>query len=212
MVWDFSTIRATSPLISGGGVEKEGLGKAERTRERILEAATLEFAAYGVAGARVDRIATASKANKSVIYAYFASKEQLFQAVLQRHLVEVYQTVHFSADDLPGYAARLFDFAMDHPNLMRLVMWNGLEKPPRWPLDENSGLDVQVMAIRQKQLQGGINAHYPPEFLLTLIVTLASAWTAANPFGISIAPAQRASLRAAITDAVTQLCVPVAPR
>ncbi|EPB9494519.1 TPA: TetR family transcriptional regulator [Pseudomonas aeruginosa] len=186
------------------------LSKAEKTRERILAAATLEFAIHGVAGARIDRLAKASKANKSLIYEYFGNKEQLFQKVLQRHLREVYQTVDFSADDLPGYATRLFDFAMDHPHLMRLVTWNGLEQQPRWPLDENSSLDTQVRAIKHGQAQGVIGASYPAEFLLTLIITLASAWTAANPFGISITPdlpAQRASLRAAIADAVERLCL-----
>jgi AcrR family transcriptional regulator len=193
---------------------KAVLKKAEMTQERILEAATQEFGAYGVAGARVDRIADTAKANKSLIYDYFGSKEQLFQAVLQRHLAEVYQVVHFSADDLPGYATKLFDFAMDHPTLMRLVMWNGLERQPSWPLDEESSLDAQVRAIGQKQAQGVVNGDYPAEFLLTLVITLASAWTAANPFGISIAPdasLQRSSLRTAIADAVTRLCVPATP-
>jgi AcrR family transcriptional regulator len=52
------------------------------TKERLLEAATAEFAAHGIAGARVDRIAAAARANKQLIYAYFGSKEQLFDAVL----------------------------------------------------------------------------------------------------------------------------------
>lgn len=187
----------------------KGPGKAERTRERILESATLEFATHGIAGARVERIAKMAKANKSLIYEYFGNKEQLFQTVLQEHLAEVYQTVNFSAVDLPGYATRLFDFAMDHPNLMRLVMWNGLEKQPYWPLDDSSSLESQVCAIRRQQEQGQIDATYPPEFLLTLVITLASAWTAANPLGMSITPdavAQRDSLRAAIANAVGRLC------
>ena len=38
----------------------------------------MEFSAYGIAGARVDRIASAAKANKQAIYAYFGSKDALF--------------------------------------------------------------------------------------------------------------------------------------
>ena len=38
---------------------------AEATKARILEAATAEFAAHGIAGARVDRIAASAGANKS---------------------------------------------------------------------------------------------------------------------------------------------------
>ena len=36
---------------------------AEASRARILDAATAEFAAFGLAGARVDRIADAADAN-----------------------------------------------------------------------------------------------------------------------------------------------------
>jgi AcrR family transcriptional regulator len=39
------------------------------TKERLLAAATDEFAAHGIAGARVDRIAAAARANKQLIYA-----------------------------------------------------------------------------------------------------------------------------------------------
>ena len=58
---------------------------AEATKARLLAAATAEFAAYGVAGARVDRIAGAAQANKQLIYAYFGSKDDLFDAVLATH-------------------------------------------------------------------------------------------------------------------------------
>ena len=185
------------------------LSKSERTQERILEAATKEFAAFGIAGGRVDRIAKAAKANKSLIYDYFGSKEQLFRAVLERHLIDVYRTVHFNAEDLPGYAIGLFDFAMDHPDLMRLVMWNGLEQRPEWPLDDMSSLATQVEEVRKAQAKNSVSNAYPPDFLLTLIITLASAWTAANPFGMSITPdagKRRTSLKTALSNAVRQLC------
>ena len=53
---------------------------SQDTRRRLLEAAITEFSAYGIAGARVDRIASAAKANKQAIYAYFGSKDALFAA------------------------------------------------------------------------------------------------------------------------------------
>ena len=53
---------------------------SQDTRRRLLEAATTETSAYGIAGARVDRIASAAKANKQAIYAYFGSKDALFAA------------------------------------------------------------------------------------------------------------------------------------
>ena len=57
---------------------------AEATKARLLEAATAEFAAYGIAGARIDRIAAAASVNKQMIYAYFGSKDALFDVVFSR--------------------------------------------------------------------------------------------------------------------------------
>jgi hypothetical protein len=37
--------------------------------------------------------------------------------------VRGYEEVAFTPDDLPGYAARVFDFTMAHPELMRLMTW-----------------------------------------------------------------------------------------
>jgi len=62
---------------------------AEATRARILAAAKKEFARSGLGGARVDVIAQKAQANKRMIYHYFASKEGLFQAVLEQAYVDI---------------------------------------------------------------------------------------------------------------------------
>jgi AcrR family transcriptional regulator len=56
----------------------------ERTRACILDAATAEFSARGLGGARVDSIARAAGVNKRMLYHYFGNKEALFLAVLER--------------------------------------------------------------------------------------------------------------------------------
>jgi AcrR family transcriptional regulator len=96
------------------------------TKERILAAATAEFAAYGVAGARVDRIAAQAKANKRAIYDYFGDKNKLFAVVVERALAELAEAVPPSGD-LPGYAEHLFAYHRAHPEALRLVMWEALE-------------------------------------------------------------------------------------
>ena len=58
--------------------------RAAATRQRILDAALAEFAAHGLAGARVDEIAARSGANKRMLYAHFGSKEELWLVVLER--------------------------------------------------------------------------------------------------------------------------------
>src|SRR5271157_520926 len=57
--------------------------RAEQTRARILEAATREFSANGLAGARTERIAEAAGVNKALLYYYFRSKEALYAAALE---------------------------------------------------------------------------------------------------------------------------------
>jgi TetR/AcrR family transcriptional regulator len=53
------------------------------TREKILASARKEFAEKGLEGSRVDRIAAAAGVNKAMIYYHFASKERLYQTILE---------------------------------------------------------------------------------------------------------------------------------
>jgi AcrR family transcriptional regulator len=97
-------------------------------KRRLLAAATAEFAARGIAGARVDRIAAAAQANKRQIYDYFGDKDGLFDAVLETHIGAIIDaTLPVDPDDLPAYAGRLFDYHTEHPELVRLLQWAGLE-------------------------------------------------------------------------------------
>lgn len=58
-----------------------------RRREQIVDAALEEFASQGFRGATIKGIARRARLQShALIYWYFASKEDLFQAVLGRHL------------------------------------------------------------------------------------------------------------------------------
>ncbi len=100
----------------------------ERTRASILSAATQEFAAKGLEGARTDDIARRSGANKRMIYHYFGSKDGLFQAVLEN----TYARIRGSEADLqltsrdPVVAmgqlvAFSFDWFLRHPEFVKLL-------------------------------------------------------------------------------------------
>jgi AcrR family transcriptional regulator len=65
--------------------------RADATQQRILVAARKEFAKNGLGGARVDEIAERAKANKRMIYHYFASKDALFQVVLEQAYLDLRQ-------------------------------------------------------------------------------------------------------------------------
>lgn len=102
----------------------------ERTRRLLLDAAAAEFSARGLSGARVDRIAGEAGVNKERIYSYFGSKEGLFGAVIEDRLAAVMDAVAITGtgvDALADYAARIFDYHADHPELARLTFWEGLE-------------------------------------------------------------------------------------
>ncbi|MFG1694537.1 TetR/AcrR family transcriptional regulator [Nonomuraea sp. NPDC049309] len=100
---------------------------ADDTRRRIFEAATAEFAQYGLAGARVARIAEEAKANKQAIYLYYGSKEKLFAAVVRAKLEEVSCAVTIDPDAVAESVGQMFDWYREHPELIRLLLWEALE-------------------------------------------------------------------------------------
>ena len=181
---------------------------AAATKERILEAALAEFSAHGIAGARVDRIARAARCNKNLIYIYFTDKETLFTTVLQKHLVRIHEEQPFTPDDLPGYAAKVFDWAQANPDLMRLLAWSALEQQAKGHAERVEALDAKVAALTEAQNVGRVGTAFPPDFLLIVVMSLATAWSAASPFGPSVNPkaAERpAALRESLIEAVRLL-------
>ncbi|MGZ0199093.1 TetR family transcriptional regulator [Streptomyces sp. RM1] len=100
---------------------------AEDTRRRIFEAAAAEFAERGLAGARVDRIARSARANKQAIYLYFGDKERLFAAVVRAKLDEVGAAISIDPDDVAESVGQIFDWHREHPELIRLLLWEALE-------------------------------------------------------------------------------------
>ncbi|WP_131742353.1 TetR/AcrR family transcriptional regulator [Actinomadura roseirufa] len=99
---------------------------AEATRRRILSSATAEFAAHGLAGARIERIATEARANKQAIYLYFGGKRGLFGAVLRTKMDEVCRA-GVDPDDVSVTVGELFDWYQENPELIRLLLWEALE-------------------------------------------------------------------------------------
>ena len=71
------------------GLPAPRIRNAEATRQRILDAARVEFATNGLDGARVDSIALAARANKRMIYHYFENKENLFRVVLEQAYLDI---------------------------------------------------------------------------------------------------------------------------
>jgi AcrR family transcriptional regulator len=183
-------------------------GDAQATRRRLLAAATAEFAAYGIAGARVDRIAEAARSNKAQIYHYFGSKDGLFDAVFNALVVDVVRDAPIDATDLPGYAGRLFDGYEARPEIARIANWYRLERAgAAQPLAAIVAANAEKIAqIGRAQEAGVLPTRYSAVDLLALVTHLAGLWTQTTPeFGELIAQHSRAHRRKVVTDAVAAL-------
>ncbi len=182
---------------------------AERTRKRLLEAATAEFALLGIAGARVNRIAEVAGCNKAMLYAYYGSKDQLFDAVFTAHVSEFLVRVPFDASDLPAYAGRLFDHFEENPSAQRLSVWYRLERPGSAHLDAVVDINrARLEEVAGAQADGVLSDHYPPAALLALVQAVCTSWSSMTPEFAALAPADRSQRRAAVVDAVRRLTAP----
>jgi len=146
------------------------------TRARLLDAAYAEFADRGFAGARVSRIASESGSNKQAIYLYFASKEGLFDAVLEDRLGVLADQVPYTPDDLTGYIGALFDHIVEHPELVRLTQWKQLERPDATDMELNSHVSKAEALARAL---GVDDARGMDALMLTL--AMAQAWNTTSP-------------------------------
>lgn len=105
-----------------------GAPDAGGLKQTILEAATEEFAAFGLGGARVDRIAAKAQANKRMLYYYFGNKEDLFLAVLEETYARIRgeeHQLHLAEVDPREAIRRLVHFTWDyylrHPEFLTLL-------------------------------------------------------------------------------------------
>ena len=106
-----------------------------RNQERILKAATEEFARYGLGGARVDRIAARAGANKRMLYYYYGNKEDLFLKVLEARYAHIRRAelgLHLLDLDPVQGMRRMVEFTWDyylkHPEFLTLLNSENLHR------------------------------------------------------------------------------------
>jgi AcrR family transcriptional regulator len=157
-------------------------GDAEATKKRLLEAATREFAEHGIAGARVDRIATAARSNKAQIYHYFKNKDGLFDAVMTELALETVRDAPINPLDLPEYAGQLFDRFSQDPVKARLANWYRLEGSGYAAVNAVvASTRDKVAVIADAQQEGLIPRGFTPVELLALVVHLSTLWSSMSP-------------------------------
>jgi TetR/AcrR family transcriptional regulator len=142
--------------------------RATDTRSRILDAALTEFSAYGMAGARTDRIAQAAGVNKALLYYYFDSKENLYLASLEMISAKIRDRTLavFLKECSPG--ERVLRSALEHfDRILTQHEFQGLmqQEMIRLHKGESSALEIlikrvfaPVMTMYQSMVREGIES------------------------------------------------------
>ncbi len=88
-----------------------------------------EFSEYGLAGARVDRIAHRARINKRMLYSYFGAKNDLYREVMRRRFAlraaQLDRTARATAEES---TVSWFRFGCRDREWVRLMLWEALDK------------------------------------------------------------------------------------
>ena len=165
----------------------------EDTRDRLIEAALVEFAATGFDGASTRAIASRAGAHQPQINYHFESKDELWRLCLERLLGELDDAIaeHVAgidpADEPLMFAAivrGLVVFASRRPELNRIMMHEGTA-----PSDRLNWLVANHLRWRQRDLhrrwtaltQQDLAAPLPSEVLYHVVIGSASLLYANAP-------------------------------
>src|SRR5438270_1816398 len=178
----------------------------EGTRRRLKEAATAEFAEHGPDGTTMARIADRAGINKERLYKYFGDKQALFEAVLTDELDKLAASVApvpAGFEDIGEFAGRTFDYQSAHPELVRLLLWEGLSGGPvADEVNRTAHYESKARAYAAAQRDGVLDSEVDPDHMVFMIIGLAAWWISAPQLARMVAgaddsdPAEHARRRA----------------
>jgi TetR/AcrR family transcriptional regulator len=178
-------------------------------RDTILSAARSEFALYGLAGARIDRIARVAEASKERLYAHFGDKETLFRSVVAADSAEFFAAVTLRPEAVPQFVGDIYDLARQRPEHLRMITWASLEglalDPP--PADEWDSMPARhIRAIEEGQAAGFVDPVWRPMDLLVLLFGIGLAWAQSpHPDARTADPDVIAQRRADVVEAARRI-------
>ncbi|TQM83833.1 TetR family transcriptional regulator [Saccharothrix saharensis] len=144
----------------------------ERTKARILDAATVEFGAKGYAAARVSAIADRAGVNKQLISYYFGGKEGLYRELAGRWHQQGGQLAEGPlAEVVRGFVLS----TRERRDWARLMVWENVSGDDTPDEGDGEFLRAQVDALRARQEAGEVPADLDPECLLLALTAAASA-------------------------------------
>ncbi|MEO3812961.1 TetR family transcriptional regulator [Sphaerisporangium sp. B11E5] len=168
----------------------DGRGRAaERTRERILQAAVEEFGAKGYSGARTAGIAARAGVNQQLISYYFGGKRGLLDELRARWR-ELESTLVPEEAPFGESLAAYMDATLDRPDWARLVVWRALGDDPgegaETDGERRAAMLRAVEVMRERQAAGEVTGQVTPEFVLLLAHVLTFAPIAMPQFVAAI--------------------------
>lgn len=147
-------------------------------RERILASAHTEFAERGLAGARIDTIARNAEASKERLYAHFKTKRDLFDAALGSSIDRWLEAVPLDANDMPGWASRLYLHFSAHVDDARMILWGQIEgvslSSPG--IVDHEELEARRERVREAQASGLIDSEWRVDEVFTMAFGLVLSW------------------------------------
>lgn len=190
----------------------------EGTRRRLKEAAAVEFAEHGPAGTTMTRIAERAGLNKERLYNYFTDKQTLFETVLSDELAKLAASVEPPADrfeNIGEFAGRTFDYYAAHPELARLLLWEGLAGGPvADEANRTAHYQHKAQAYAAAQQAGLLDDDLDPAHLVFLIIGLAAWWFSVPQLARMLTgaedndPAEHARRREFVVRAAERLALP----
>lgn len=208
--------------MSEPGSRRGRVHDAEGAREAILNAAETVFAEHGFDGARVDAIAAAAGYNKSLIFQYFGDKLNLYAEVLKRAdrdtlllqeqvltpLLEdqtVASDAHRFKALLETTVQTLFDYLLEHPRLMRILLW---EQAEGWQTYAKIASQFDTEDVEQfeklfskARSAGLMRSDFDPAIQLTMALQICLSYLAFVPLYQMLLPGEEFSSAAALARA-----------
>ncbi len=165
---------------------KESVRQArkEMYRQLIFEAAERVFSEQGFDGAKMQDVAAEAGLSLGTLYAIFAGKAELFQAIHEsrrRELMEHARSetpAHENAVSHLLHGVRAYtEFLLDHPNFLRIHFYEGralgLAKAPAGALPDGQlepGVELMVEAFERGLAEGAL---FPGDPMLMARLTIA---------------------------------------
>lgn len=205
--------------MSEPGSRRGRVHNAEGAREAILNAAEEVFAEHGFDGARIDAIAAAAGYNKSLIFQYFGDKLGLYAEVVRRIdqemtglqprvLAPLFVDEAIATDPhkfrvlLETIVRTLFDYLLEHPRLMRILLWEAAENwqtfakiISQFPSEDAEQFEVIFHKARKAGL---LRSDFAPVIQLTMILQMCLSYLSFTPLYQMVLPGEDVSSAAAI--------------